>query len=584
MSMKKHGDDAGMPDKNTIHIPEGNARAVLQAIWKAFAGQPFDEDALVMLKIPPLSGAEVMAAFIELRAWCMIHTVKNNWDERLFFISEEVLLKLQDLFFRLPPHWDQIDAPILKREAGVGLAKDLFHVLVYMHQQEGLTLTTKGTVHKRQITKLEALDTGLRNEDAQGLGLHHTHAEVYTPAVAVLIDLTLALGLVIQLPGRLVLNMDSVLEWLHLSEDHMNALLFQHVMQRYGNQESDHQHFRALLCRCDVPVHSWLDLDALLREMTSAGMVKQERLGMVNKAAATWVQFLAGAGWADCGQSGDGSLLVRFRVSGCCLMNMPFQEEYPSSLEGGLYVQPDYEILVPPETPYQVLWELCRCADYVAGDRMMVYRLSKTSVTSATYAGFGVEKILTLLGRHAVTGIPEHVVDAVMLWGREAALSAPSKTVVKPEELNAPSVLQGDLQRFKGHQRMEGSFLPRAGLIGGMREYGFLELDDEVPDGESLFPGIQLIPRSWTSELRGYHASTSRQIVETALGWRAALEIRKNGQNRKFIPLTVQRDPWIIEGELYELEQKIPVRVELGDGDWQELRILLPAMPNSRSL
>ncbi|WP_138493124.1 helicase-associated domain-containing protein [Paenibacillus pinistramenti] len=92
---------------------------------------------------------------------------------------------------------------------------------------------------------------------------------------------------------------------------------------------------------------------------------------------------------------------------------------YEIQPDGCLYAEPNYEILVPPDTPYTVRWELELCCEPVSEDVMTVYRLTRESVEAALHAGRTPEEIIVFFERAARSGLPDHVRLALRQWGSE---------------------------------------------------------------------------------------------------------------------------------------------------------------------
>lgn len=619
----------------------GASERVLKRIWRAFAGQAFDDDKLRQLEVPPLCGAEVLVSFAELREDGWIKAVKKAWGERLYFIPEDRLSFLQEIFFTIPEGTVDVSSAVTEQEAKPGLAMDLFNALVYVSRNEGLPLTSKGTVHKKHVLKLEDTDSGITGTEISRIGLKYAHEEAYPPRAALLLDLMLSLGLVIKESHSLTMQEDALQEWLELSEEEMNRQLFQNMMGRYGSNQPESQHFRRLLCLENLKADVWHDVDRLLEEMEASGMVKAERLPSLKEEAQGWVRFLAGAGFADAGVSPGGNLLIRWKLSGHSLLKVEEKGMVAADgMEGFLLIQPDYEVLVPPGTPFTVRWQLALCAERVSDDHMSVYRLTQSSITSAADLGMSPGEVMRFIEREAASGVPDNVANALEQWGREVGRTAfaevtvlqcetaeeadriarhpklaelvqrlgPLFFAVQPDQLPEIRKLLTSYglppkRRVGGFGQIAGlpeagrsavenggnkpnrfangghNSVSAAGIVYSGRTVDFYEPDQEIPDKLSLFPGITKIPLMWTRDWRSYHSSTAREIMELALDWRVAVELGFESGKKKFIPKSMLRNPWRVLGELYEPESSTPRPAELSEGDWKEMKLQLPIVP-----
>lgn len=623
-------------------LPE-DAVKVLKEIWAVYAGQPFDDEKIFELAVPPLSGAEVMTALAALRREGWIRAARKVWGERFYYLPEDKLYVLHGIWFPAPePARDQTPATTV-REAGTGLALDLFNALVYTAKTSGLPLTSKGMVHKKHIQRLDTAGSGISGEDMAGIGLKYDQNEMYPPRAAVLLDLMTSFGLAELSGSVMILKEEAVQDWLELPHTVMNRLLFQAVMERYGSRKPEAQHVRLLLCHTDMEAGIWYDVDRLQQVMTAAGLAGKSGLSVLRKEAEGWLRFLAGAGWVDYGISSGGHSLIRWKVAGKGLLQEVGDDDGsgPDGVNGMLYVQPDFEVLVPPETPYSVRWKLALCAERVADDHLSVYRLTREAAASAAGLGMSPGEIRRFLEREASGGVPDHVAGALEQWGREVGrLAFAELTVLQCRTVEEADWIVGRSELMEGLQRIgpmhfavsrdrvpelrkrlaaaerpavagltgfgqargepeaeratetkaETSNRYIAGITGGRQRYapGLIqsgrslqeyEPDEELPDRQSLFPGIGSIPVMWTRDWRSYHSSTAREIMELALGWKIAVELGTEQGVVRFVPKRLLRSPWRISGEAYLTEagtlRALP-ESDFADGEWKEMRLLLP--------
>lgn len=627
---------------NLKRMPK-DAVKVLKEIWAVYAGHPFDDEKVLELDVPPLSGAEVMAALSSLRREGWIRAARKAWGERFYYLPEDKLYVLHGIWFPAPePAVDQTPATTV-REASTGLALDLFNALVYTAKSSGLPLTAKGMVHKKHIQRLDAAGSGMNEEDIAGIGLKYDQIEIYPPRTAVLLDLMTSLGLADLSGSALTLNEEAVRDWMELPCTTMNRLLFQAVMERYGSKKPDAQHVRLMLCHPGMEPGIWYDVDRLQEVMTEAGLTGNGGLSSLREEAVGWLRFLAGAGWVDYGISSGGHPLIRWKVAGNGLCKgVDDARTGPDGENGMLYVQPDFEVLVPPDIPYSVRWKLALCSERVADDHLSVYRLTREAAASAADLGMSPGDIRRFLEREASGGVPDNVAGALEQWGREVGRLAFAELTVlqcrtaeeadwiggRPElmeglqrigplhftvsrdrvpelrkrlaaaERPAVAGLAGFVQAAVGKSETEGtSGLDRgtfnrftAGITGGRARYapGLVqsgrglheyEPDEELPDRQSLFPGIGSIPIMWTRDWRSYHSSTAREIMELALGWQTAVELGTEQGVVRFVPKRLLRSPWRISGETYLTEAGTlcaSAQCDFADGEWKEMRLLLP--------
>lgn len=118
----------------------------------------------------------------------------------------------------------------------------------------------------------------------------------------------------------------------------------------------------------------------------------------------------------------------------------------------------------------------------------------------------------------------------------------------------------------------------RAGLVYTGRTLHFYEQEHTLPDPSDYFPERSTVPSSWTKEWRSYHTSTSRQLMEQAIRWQAAVGLRISGKEVKWIPESVvSGDPWSVTGWYASgMDEETPSRATLQPRDWSDMRLLVP--------
>ncbi|MEF7437009.1 helicase-associated domain-containing protein [Paenibacillus lautus] len=567
----------GMADTMSLGRLLPKERSVLHHIWRRFAGQGFDDDKLRSLRFPRLSGVEAQLAFVSLRQQGWVRAVKRGWGERLYFIPFDKLQILQEGF---GPVEAFETVPIssasvrLQQEARSGIAIDMFNVLVYMAKNR-VSLTAKGILHKKCIQKLGG-EIALTPYDVEGLALHYDHAEAYPPHVAMVLDLLFAFGLVVAEQGELKLNRAALRHWLMLSREAMERDVLLHMMESYIPNSAEFQHWTWRICHSSLSGGVWYRA----RQMPAAVSEPLEGAASTGKEllpeeASSWLRLLTGCGYTDSGIDDDGQFLFRWRVAPSSLLNGGTGAGIGSS---GLFIQPDFEILIPPDVPNSVKFQAACCTERVSDDVMTVYRLTRDSVMQAAKAGVEPEGIAAFLTKHAAAGMPENVHAALFQWGKEmdrAGLNEPLRYAEAPPEEGAELAgPDGD-----DHYPMQwgNRSRPSCGLIRPARGELALEPDDTLPDPLSIIPDLSRIPVMWTRDWRSYHGSTSKQMMEQALELSAKLEIAVDGSRMEFIPFQILRQPWKISGALYDPDSdKTGAVVELGEGEWREMRLVIP--------
>lgn len=552
-------------------------RSVLHHIWRRFAGQGFDDDKLRSLRFPRLSGVEAQLAFISLRQQGWVRAVKRGWGERLYFIPFDKLQILQEgcgpvealETGSMPPA-----SVRLQQEARSGIAIDMFNVLVYMAKNR-VSLTAKGILHKKCIQKLGG-EIALTPYDVEGLALHYDHADAYPPHVAMVLDLLFTFELVVAEQGELKLNRTALRRWLMLSREAMDRSVLLHMMERYIPNSAEFQHWTWRICHSSLSGGVWYrawQMPAAVSEPLEGGASTGKEL--LPEEAASWLRLLTGCGYTDLGIDDDGQFLFRWRVAPSSLLDGSEGADTGSS---GLFIQPDFDILIPPNVPNSVKFQAACCTERILDDVMTVYRLTRDSVMQAAKAGMEPEGIAAFFSKHAAAGTPENVQAALYQWGKEMDRAGLNESLRYEE---APPEEDTELAGTDGNDRYPMQWgtrsRPSCGLIRPARSELALEPDDTLPDPSSVIPDLNRIPVMWTRDWRSYHGSTAKQMMEQALELSAKLEIAVDGSRMEFIPFQILRQPWKISGALYDPDSdKTGAIVELGEGEWREMRLVIP--------
>ncbi|MGG4219644.1 helicase-associated domain-containing protein [Paenibacillus jamilae] len=639
---------------------------VLRRCFIRYAAQPMKEEEPMQLTRGTLSGVETKLALHELRTRGWLEAVIKSWGERILYIPVDRLPALYDMLLeQTPMNRIHTDHPTTIHEAMTGLESELLHVLSRIAVQ-GVPLTAKGTIHKRSLQKLNEL-TPFHAEDLEGLGLHYAHAELYPVQTVVMIDLLFSLGLLVKETVSLRIQEAELATWIRLSAEQMRKHIFAILMERYGKAEASMQHFRYMLCAVSkyVGTDGWISIQRLLQWMLQVGLMPQNSLsgkdstnrtlidivptitnieeladerasdfnfnGTLMEEIKGWLKGLTAFGMGDWGQTTSGELCFRWNVSVTDLLCAQNDEEAHQE-QGAFYVQPDFEILVPPDVAYDVRWRLECCCERVSGDRMIVYRMTRGSVTEAIEMGMKATAIPALLDKYSRTGVPEHVRLAVEQWAGDVGRTAfatvtllrcgtqedadlvarhpalkgllerlgdkdfiiPARSVEKirkaltaiglsprlePEGVDEPAHHYPLLTEAENLDSGRALFSQegRAGLVYTGRTLHFYEQEHTLPDPSDYFPERSTVPSSWTKEWRSYHTSTSRQLMEQAIRWQAAVGLRIDGKDVKWIPESVvSGEPWSVTGwYASEMDEQIPSRVTLQPSDWSDMRLLV---------
>ncbi|WP_337098746.1 helicase-associated domain-containing protein [Paenibacillus sp. YIM B09110] len=91
----------------------------------------------------------------------------------------------------------------------------------------------------------------------------------------------------------------------------------------------------------------------------------------------------------------------------------------------------------------------------------------------------------------------------------------------------------------------------------------------------------QTVPAMWTKQLRVYHHSTRKELIERALAWQSPLQLRMDSELHSFVPerLEQQGGDWAVVGILRNDKATDHMPIRLTPDMWDEMRIVIPGRP-----
>ncbi|QUL98023.1 MAG: helicase-associated domain-containing protein [Candidatus Fermentithermobacillus carboniphilus] len=187
--------------------------------------------------------------------------------------------------------------------------------------------------------------------------------------------------------------------------------LFDYWRQNFISQDTDLQTMLWIIMHS--PEDSVLSLSALLSEMETLS-TNHSSHGLTLRVEKNLVDILEYLGALQVSQVRN-DILVKATKLGralCGLCEWP-EETY----DRDIYVQSNFEILVPCTIEPRILWSIDAFAELLKPDQMMIYRLSRNSVYRALLHGYTPETIEAFLERHSKTPVPQNIIYSISHWG-----------------------------------------------------------------------------------------------------------------------------------------------------------------------
>ncbi|WP_256761530.1 helicase-associated domain-containing protein [Cohnella sp. WQ 127256] len=560
---------------------------VLRGILIRFAAHPFEIKDLInsLEQTTAMTGAEIRISVAQLRRSGILFAVRKAWGDQLLYIPTDNVPLWQHLL--VPVKGDAL-TDLVSREITfkptpyrLPLSLELLSAWQAIHRQPfSWTTKGKGAIPRSSITRI-AEEMRLTSEELSCLSLDYPFHEQLPSPVALAIDVGLCCK-VLQKVGNEIRISDSELNnWISQSPMEADIRLHELVMDRYGAIQPV-LHLTASVI-FSLRTMEWYEEDQL--QITS----NQEE--SINK----WLGLLEAFGWVERGICRNKAVFrKKIGLIGAqdVLLNLSDTIGLPA-----IFVQPDGEILVPPETGLRQRWVLNEIADRVTADAIFIYRMSPNACSRAFNRGYTNSFVVDFLQVESQYTLPGQVVQALEDWFKPLGkiyfaevmlLRTDNKDVaeiLKQDSEMAEKLIEqvGDRDFIidaasypKLRTRLQKIGLPpldrtQEGSINddnveashdedGEEESGWVyrrhtlsmfESDRTLPDANELFPGVSDIPATWITTPRTYHSSTRKELILRAIAWQASIRMDHNGSAQAFVPKVVKDNgaSWSVMGQ-----------------------------------
>ncbi|OGX68618.1 MAG: hypothetical protein A2189_06615, partial [Paenibacillus sp. RIFOXYA1_FULL_44_5] len=368
------------------------------------------------------------------------------------------------------------------------------------------------------------------------------------------------------------------------------------------------------------PVENWLDSCHIMKEEAD---VEQE--------TQKWLNILSAIGWLELGRTEkDQQLVFRWLYDFHSFTSQAADHMPPDCL----YIQPNFEVLVPPTVPLEARLKIDRMAERIHMDTISTYRLTRDRVYHALDHGERIHELIAFMERMTRQPLPDNIKitledwaaqhdqvflqQALLLRAKDArtALELQSSPMLQPfiieklgeltflvssdaDDLLSILLKQGYMPSQKIHTEAEHSdeqldfygasdhSLPHSegreklqlhygdrGFIFQAFSPDYYQMVQEMPKLQDLYPELEKIPKRWMEEPRLYHLSTQIKMIQQAIQLQTYLLFRKGNQEYTFTPLSanIENGSWRIRGMTYEKE------VILQTDEWEQIQLILPGI------
>ena len=233
----------------------------------------------------------------------------------------------------------------------------------------------------------------------------------YPPRLAFLVYFAKSLGLTYEQDGILQLT-PKAMGWLASDYSTWRKDLFEYWKATFISQDTDL--FTLLWLMMNGLDSSYLSLSGLLEEMYTL-TTNHSSHGLISRTERLLIDLLEYQYCLEVANNINGTFL-RPTAIGKALMGIgEFPEE---TFDNSIYVQSNYELMVPCTIEPKLLWCIDTFAELLKHDQMMMYKLTRSSVYKAMVHGYTPEMILDFLHKHSKARVPQNVSYSIEHWGR----------------------------------------------------------------------------------------------------------------------------------------------------------------------
>ncbi len=336
----------------------------------------------------------------------LVFTRRDGY-RQVYFVPDDLRKVLSDFFLSAIFQRTSIDPERFSPRYRFDFAAPLRHICLLLSyvRKHDVRITQSGSLFKKFQDDLVVII----EEDERSLEESFFPVR-YPPRLAFLLFFAKSNSLCEQRNNTLWLGSEAE-NWLAAPYSEWRKDLYNYWKQTFIEQDSDLQTLLWLIERC--PRDTVLSISALLEEMHALSTTHSSH-GLSLRVEKNLVDMLEYLGAFEVCESRNDTM-IRMTETGKALFGLaPWPEE---RFDTDIYVQPNFEALVPCTIEPRVLWSIDAFANITKVDQMLVYKLSKDSVYRAMLHGHTPDTIRQFLQEHSRIPLPQNVSYSIAQWG-----------------------------------------------------------------------------------------------------------------------------------------------------------------------
>ncbi|NDI33500.1 helicase-associated domain-containing protein [Chengkuizengella sediminis] len=586
--------------------------------------EPFEWKHVISLVEGQLSKAELKVGLTLLRQKGIVFTFRKTWGEHIYVIPKDAFHSWVKV---LLPEINNVSC-INDEEVepldrlGRGLIFDLFQMIIYIGKNE-VSLTQNRMIKKRQLQKMCNL-IDINEDDLKYIDLKYMGQDLYPKAFVLVYDLLLRLQLVEQKSKHVEINRDKVHGWLLQNSQQMNRTLYEVWHQICM---PDHVWLQLIWAKIEtISYDMWYPIQELVNWIEHTKLMSChdiENMQCFNQLL-NWMKVFVGFGWIQVGKTNKNEMVFKWKI------NLNSTDELLKLDEKQFYIQADFEVIVPPDIPFQIRWELESMSEMTYSDVIMRYTMTKETIKTAVQNGRTTTDIIQFLNTHSKYGLPDNVKKSVEDWSEQVGKTVFQevlllrcsdentakhigdnplfqsyimeklgdkdfiiqknlvKELIKKLEGSGYSPLFSSVQQGNEEENVQfpcfnktsnASFILENskgtyGLVDSNKTMLYYEMEQKFPSVKDVYPTLEEIPTIWLKQYRSYHPSTEKEIIQKAIESHVYLKLRKNNVERTILPQKLEEKEGLISMHAVEKNAEIT----LFSHDWEEMRLIFPGI------
>ncbi|SFS66726.1 helicase-associated domain-containing protein [Marininema halotolerans] len=534
------------------------------------------------------SSLQMSMGWIGLQRKGFLYSFRKPWGEVLLWCPHEIREACLSVWF---PHLPSARQGVSLNEVYPigGFWNDVFQCLC-MVDREPVPLTANGKMKqsflRKVIAEMDLDDSGLE-ESPWGSDKF--------PRLSLLLSYAKKEGWLTDSDGRLRLIEDKAREWIGYSWEERLQRMYSFVQQEllHNRPEWDSLWY-------------WMERHGqgatLLKDTFLAWKSVSGSTSRLEEWESKWLRPLQSLGWIEMGQEGGEDWWKWADWSPSVSRGLP---------QLSAYVKPDFEVLVPVFSAATERRALAQFADYMGGEQFYAhYELTPFSIRRGLERGLSINEMEQVLFKISAFPPPENILHSLRLWreqhsrvriGTEVILQVASSQFA--DELMQDSMLSNHIRERVGpmafllhpddlsviRERLEARGTPALEIGERPRDgtdikgsehdalegYGELTIENRIPAWKEAVPGVEQLPRMWTSAPRNYHPTMRRELLEKSAQMGLPIKwLDKEKQTHQFVTkrLYHTKGGWLAEGkdEQRQVSQSIPLEA------MEQIQVILP--------